>query len=80
MAGRQIFVHPEIHLVLAYSSQLVGDLKDALLKLKKKYDPKMPSMVTLITGPSRTADIEKTLVMGAHGPKELYVFLLEDRM
>lgn len=38
----------------------------------------MPSMVTLITGPSRTADIEKTLVMGAHGPKELYVFLLED--
>jgi L-lactate dehydrogenase complex protein LldG len=80
MAGRQIFVHPEIHIVLAYSSQLVGDLKDALLKLKKKYDPKMPSMVTLITGPSRTADIEKTLVMGAHGPKELYVFLLEDRL
>jgi L-lactate dehydrogenase complex protein LldG len=79
MAGRQIFVYPEIHIVLAYSSQLVGDLKDALLKLKKKYDPKMPSMVTLITGPSRTADIEKTLVMGAHGPKELYVFLLEDR-
>jgi L-lactate dehydrogenase complex protein LldG len=32
----------------------------------------------LITGPSRTADIEKTLVMGAHGPKELYVFLIED--
>ena len=80
MAGRQIFVHPEIHIVLAYSSQLVGDLKDALLKLKKKCDPKMPSMVTLITGPSRTADIEKTLVMGAHGPKELYVFLLEDRL
>jgi L-lactate dehydrogenase complex protein LldG len=35
-------------------------------------------MVTLITGPSRTADIEKTIVVGAHGPKELYVFLLED--
>jgi L-lactate dehydrogenase complex protein LldG len=35
-------------------------------------------MVTLITGPSRTADIEKTLVLGAHGPKELYVFLVED--
>ena len=80
VAGRQIFVNPEIHIVLAYSSQLVGDLKDALLKLKKKYDPKIPSMVTLITGPSRTADIEKTLVMGAHGPKELYVFLLEDRL
>jgi len=80
MAGRQIFIFPEIHIVLAYSSQLVPDLKDALVKLKKKYDQRMPSMVTLITGPSRTADIEKTLVMGAHGPKELYVFLLEDRL
>ncbi|NTW25188.1 MAG: LUD domain-containing protein, partial [Lentimicrobium sp.] len=32
----------------------------------------------LVTGPSRTADIEKTLVMGAHGPKEVYVFLADD--
>jgi len=80
MAGRQIFIYPEIHVVLAQASQLVGDLKDALLKLRKKYEQRMPSMVTLITGPSRTADIEKTLVMGAHGPKELYVFLLEDRL
>ena len=80
MAGRQIFVYPDIHIVLARSSQLVPDIKDALAKLRKKYEPKMPSMVTLITGPSRTADIEKTLVMGAHGPKELYVFLLEDRL
>jgi len=80
LAGRQIFVYPEIHIVLAYASQLVPDIKDALTRLRKKYEPKMPSMVTLITGPSRTADIEKTLVMGAHGPKELYVFLLEDRL
>lgn len=80
MAGRQIFIYPEIHIVLAYASQLVGDIKDALVSLRKKYDQRMPSMVTLITGPSRTADIEKTLVMGAHGPKELYVFLLEDRL
>ncbi len=80
MAGRQIFIYPEIHIVLAYSSQLASDIKDALVILRKKYEPRMPSMVTLITGPSRTADIEKTLVMGAHGPKELYVFLLEDRL
>jgi L-lactate dehydrogenase complex protein LldG len=80
MAGRQIFIYPEIHIVLAFASQLVPDLKDALVVLKKKYDQRMPSMVTLITGPSRTADIEKTLVMGAHGPKELFVFLLEDRL
>lgn len=78
MAGRGIFVFPEIHVVLAYTSQLAVDLKEAFSRLRKKYETRMPSMVTLITGPSRTADIEKTLVVGAHGPKELYVFLLED--
>jgi L-lactate dehydrogenase complex protein LldG len=35
-------------------------------------------MINLATGPSRTADIEKTLVLGAHGPKEVYVFLIDD--
>ena len=80
MAGRQLFIFPEIHIVLAYASQLVPDIKDALIRFRKKYDQRMPSMLTLITGPSRTADIEKTLVIGAHGPKELYVFLLEDRL
>ena len=79
-AGRKIFIFPEIHIVLAYTSQLVHDLKDAIMRLRKKYDQDMPSMVTFITGPSRTADIEKTLVMGAHGPKELFVFLIEDRL
>ncbi len=76
--GRRITVYPEIHLVLGYASQLVPDLKQALSGIKKKYRDFYPSMVSLITGPSRTADIEKTLVMGAHGPKELYVFLIDD--
>jgi L-lactate dehydrogenase complex protein LldG len=76
--GRRITVYPEIHLVLGYASQLVPDLKQALTNIKKKYRDNYPSMVSLITGPSRTADIEKTLVMGAHGPKELYVFLIDD--
>ena len=76
--GRQITVYPEIHLVLGYTSQLVPDLKTALAGIKKKYRDNFPSMVSLISGPSRTADIEKTLVMGAHGPKELYVFLIDD--
>jgi L-lactate dehydrogenase complex protein LldG len=80
LAGRQIFVFPDIHIILAHTSQIVNDLKEAFTSLKNKYVNSMPSMVTLISGPSRTADIEKTLVMGAHGPKELYVFLLEDRI
>jgi len=79
MSGRKAIIYPHVHIVFAYTSQLVMDIKDAFNKLKVKYDNKMPSLISLITGPSRTADIEKTLVMGAHGPKELYVFLIEDR-
>jgi len=48
--------------------------------MKEKYGQDLPSMISLITGPSRTADIEKTLVMGAHGPGELYVFLVDDQV
>ncbi len=76
-AGRRLSIYPPIHIVLAYSSQLVLDLKDGFKLIKNKYGNQLPSMITTVTGPSRTADIEKTLVMGAHGPKELFVFLLE---
>lgn len=76
-AGRRLSIYPPIHIVLAYSSQLVLDLKDGFKLIKSKYGNQLPSMITTVTGPSRTADIEKTLVMGAHGPKELFVFLLE---
>ena len=75
--GRRIVVFPDIHIVLAEPSQLVPDLKQAFNCMRAKYGNAFPSMISLITGPSRTADIEKTLVMGAHGPKELYVFLVE---
>jgi len=76
--GRKIVVYPETHLVVGYTSQLVPDLKQALAGIRSKYRDNYPSMVSLISGPSRTADIEKTLVMGAHGPRELYVFLIDD--
>lgn len=77
-SGRRMFVYPEAHVVYATASQVVKELKDALNNLKSKYADGLPSQVTAITGPSRTADIEKTLVMGAHGPKELYVFMVDD--
>lgn len=76
-AGRRLSIYPPVHIVLAYTSQLVVDLKDGFRLIKNKYGNQLPSMITIVTGPSRTADIEKTLVMGAHGPKELFVFLLE---
>ncbi|HEY4324480.1 MAG TPA: LUD domain-containing protein [Mucilaginibacter sp.] len=77
MAGRRLSIYPPVHIVLAYTSQLVLDLKDGFKLLKNKYGDELPSMIGNVTGPSRTADIEKTLVLGAHGPKELFVFLLD---
>ncbi len=77
-SGRKLIAFPPAHIVIAYSSQLVPDIKQALQGIKDKYGTRIPSLITLVTGPSRTADIEKTLVMGAHGPKELYVFLIEN--
>ncbi|WCT12254.1 LutC/YkgG family protein [Mucilaginibacter jinjuensis] len=77
MAGRRLSIYPPIHIVLAYTSQLVVDLKDGFNIIKQKYGAAIPSMLSVVTGPSRTADIEKTLVLGAHGPKELFVFLLD---
>lgn len=77
-SGRRMFVYPEIHIVIAKASQVVTELKDALQGMKTKYAGNLPSQITVITGPSRTADIEKTLVMGAHGPKELFVFMIDD--
>lgn len=77
MAGRRLSIYPNVHIVLAYTSQLVMDINDAFKLLKNKYEGNIPSLISTITGPSRTADIEKTLVLGAHGPKELFVFLLD---
>ena len=77
-SGRRLNVFPENHIVIARSSQIVADLKNALKNIKEKYVDNLPSMISVITGPSRTADIEKTLVMGAHGPRELYVFLIDE--
>lgn len=77
-SGRALPVYTPVHLVVAYTHQLVFDLKDAINKLKEKYNGVLPSAISFASGPSRTADIEKTLVVGIHGPKEVYVFLIDE--
>ena len=77
-SGRRLHVFPETHIIVAHEKQLVNYLDDGLEKLQEKYKGNLPSMVTNITGPSRTADIEKTLVMGMHGPRKLFVLLCEE--
>jgi L-lactate dehydrogenase complex protein LldG len=76
-SGRTVSVYAPVHICIAYTSQLVYDVKDALQFIKEKYAGNIPSLITFATGPSRTADIEKTLVTGVHGPKEVYCFLVE---
>jgi L-lactate dehydrogenase complex protein LldG len=76
-SGRTVSVYAPIHICIAFTNQLVYDLKDALQAEKDKYGSNLPSLITFATGPSRTADIEKTLVVGVHGPKEVYLFLVE---
>jgi L-lactate dehydrogenase complex protein LldG len=75
--GRTASVYAPIHICIAFTNQLVYDIKDALQLVKDKYGDHLPSLVSFATGPSRTADIEKTLVVGVHGPKEVYCFLVE---
>ena len=77
-SGRTVSVYAPVHICVAFTRQLVYDIKDALQLLKEKYGPDMPSLISFASGPSRTADIEKTLVTGVHGPKEVYVFLVDD--
>ncbi|MBO9633924.1 MAG: LUD domain-containing protein [Chitinophagaceae bacterium] len=76
-SGRSISVYAPVHICIARTNQLVYDVKDGIQLVKEKYGPNFPSLVTFATGPSRTADIEKTLVVGVHGPKEVYVFLVD---
>lgn len=74
-SGRRLNVFPEIHVIFAHEKQLTDYLDTGIERLSEKYKGHMPSLISVITGPSRTADIEKTLVMGMHGPKSLHVFL-----
>lgn len=72
--GRALSVLPAHHVVLARRSQLLADLPEAFALLKNKYGASYPSFISFITGPSRTGDIERILVLGAHGPKKLTIF------
>ncbi len=72
--GRALSVLPPHHVVVARASQMLGDLTEAFAALHTKYGTNYPSMLSFVTGPSRTGDIERILVLGAHGPKRLTIF------
>ena len=76
-SGRTVSAYGEVHVCIAYVNQLVYETRDALKGLKEKYGNNLPSFITFAAGPSRSTDIEKTLVIGVHGPKEVYLFLID---
>lgn len=70
---------PENHIVVLRASQVVGAYEEAWTRLRQRYGPGvMPRAVNMITGPSRTGDIEQTIQLGAHGPRRLHVLLIEE--
>lgn len=74
--GRSLSILPHAHVVVATIDQIVPTVGDALHLARDRYAGRMPSMLSFITGPSRTGDIERILVLGAHGPKELVVVVV----
>lgn len=73
--GRALSILPPHHVVLARRDQMVSDLTAAYEVVRRKYTPHFPSLISFITGPSRTGDIERILVLGAHGPKRLTIIV-----
>ncbi len=67
---------PDVHIVIVGMEQLVPHYEDVWVKLRALGE--IPRTVNFITGPSKTADIEQTLQIGAHGPRNLHVFLVPD--
>lgn len=75
--GRALSILPHAHVVVARAAQVVGDLTDAFALIRERHGGRMPSMLSFVTGPSRTGDIERILVLGAHGPRELHLILVD---
>ncbi len=74
--GRRLSVLPPLHIAMATMEQLVISLDEAMAGYKQQREFDRSSYATIITGPSRTSDIEKILVLGAHGPKRLAVIMV----
>jgi L-lactate utilization protein LutC len=75
--GRSSTLVVPVHVILLPASRVIADLVDGLELVMRECGGKMPSNVVVINGPSKTADIEMNLVTGVHGPKYLYVVLIE---
>ncbi|MEZ5830604.1 MAG: lactate utilization protein [Dongiaceae bacterium] len=69
---------PETHIVVVEAKDLAGSYEDLWARLKTQYGDQMPRTLNLVTGPSRSGDIEQTILMGAHGPKRLHIIVVDE--
>lgn len=76
--GRSLPFTCDIHVVIAFTSQVVDDMRQAFTYMRSKYPDRLPSMLTIISGTARTDDLEKIMVHEGLGPKELYVFMADE--
>ncbi len=67
---------PDNHIVVIDAKDIAGDFEKVLARLRDTFGAAMPRVVNFITGPSRSADIEQTLILGAHGPRRLHVIVV----
>jgi L-lactate dehydrogenase complex protein LldG len=68
---------PDNHLVVVFAGDVVGDMESVFARLRKVYGAgQAPRTLNFVTGPSRSADIEQTLLFGAHGPRRLHILLV----
>ena len=75
---RLVSLLPPVHIAVVYAPEVVATIGDALSQLRGNDPQQMSRAITFITGPSRTADIELTLTVGVHGPKELHVIVIDN--
>jgi L-lactate dehydrogenase complex protein LldG len=78
-SGRILPVRVPAHVVIAHAGQLVYGMSEAIERMRERFGDRLPSALFFASGPSRTGDIERTLVLGVHGPGEVYVFLMNDK-
>ena len=68
---------PDTHIVVVEAAEIAGDYESVWRRLRERYgEGEMPRTVNFVTGPSRSADIEQTLILGAHGPRALHILVV----
>jgi L-lactate dehydrogenase complex protein LldG len=69
---------PDNHIVVLNAADIVADLESVWARVRQKFGKgEMPRTVNFITGPSRSGDIEQTILLGAHGPRALHIVVVE---